>query len=475
MGPSAVLCFLHCMLNRRKLVLFVVLLPGLLVAEQIHLKEGSVLEGTILQQSRTSIQIRTVDGVKTISKDDIRRIDYGKEAKAEQQRKEAERIKEAEKQKEAERAKERERQEELKRETEAKAEEKRAEEQEQRQKLEEAKKTQPVRPEESRLWWIEPTFSTGRGEYRSHLETVYRRYQTGLQILYRDDVYGTYSPEARWNYADGSHRNISLRAGWQDWIIELESKRHRASADFVQYLSTQPHIAGSDTVFDDLFFARVDGIQELSSTARAGYLFYKGKGLNLTAYLGVRTLAGDATFHYAGQSRSLYPDGSEAFDTYLPVPSTISLYGEGPEATFEATRVLGRITISVRVSIFSHDVRSSILEAFIRNDSVSNTFLATGRKDQFTLNGFDFSLRLSYKSVFDIELFLSYSMSRSRGELKKVREIFSLFYSEAFDEWSTFPLDRALISKDLSANVDRYFSGGSDQTIHAGISRRFWF
>lgn len=93
MGPSVVLCFLHYMLNRRKLVLFVVLLPGLLVAEQIHLKDGSVVEGTILQQSRTSIQIRTIDGVKIISKDDIRRIDYGKEAKAEQQRKEAERIK----------------------------------------------------------------------------------------------------------------------------------------------------------------------------------------------------------------------------------------------------------------------------------------------------------------------------------------------------------------------------------------------
>lgn len=296
-----------------------------------------------------------------------------------------------------------------------------------------------------------------------------------MQVLYRDDVYGTYSPEARWSYADGSHRNISLRAGWQDWIIELESKRHRASADFVQYLSTQPHIAGSDTVFDDLFFARVDGIQELSSALRAGYLFYKGKGLNLTAYLGVRTLAGAATFHYAGQSRSLYPDGSEAFDTYLPVPSTVSLYGEGPEATFEATRVLGKMEISARVSIFSHDVRSSIVEAFIRSDGVSDTFLATGRKDQFTVNGFNFSLRLSYKAIFDVELFLMYNLSRSRGELKKVREISSLSYSQDFDEWGALPLERTFISKDLSANVDRYSSGGSDQTIHAGISRRFWF
>lgn len=118
MRPPAVLCFLLHMLNRRRLVFFVVLLPCLLVAGQFYLKEGSVVEGTILQPSRTTIQIRTVDGVKTISKDDIRRIDYGKEAKAERKL-EAERIKEAQRQKEAERAKELEPQEALKREAEA--------------------------------------------------------------------------------------------------------------------------------------------------------------------------------------------------------------------------------------------------------------------------------------------------------------------------------------------------------------------
>lgn len=88
-------------LNCRRPSVFLVFLPGVHFAEQIYLKDGSTLEGINLQQSRTSIQIRTVDGVKTISKDDIKRIDYGKEALSEQQRKEAGRKLEAESIKEA--------------------------------------------------------------------------------------------------------------------------------------------------------------------------------------------------------------------------------------------------------------------------------------------------------------------------------------------------------------------------------------
>lgn len=472
MGPSVVLCFLHYMLNRRKLVLFVVLLPGLLVAEQIHLKDGSVVEGTILQQSRTSIQIRTIDGVKIISKDDIRRIDYGKEAKAEQQRKEAERIKEAERQKEAERAKERERQEELKRETEAKAEEKRAEEQEQRQKLEEAKKTQPEKP---RLRWIEPAVSIGRGQYGSHLETVYRRYQTGLQILFPDDVYGFYSPEARWNHGGDAHRTLSLRAGWKNWVIEFESQKHQASADFFQYQTAQPYIPGGDTVFDYLYYARVDRIKESNSMVRFGYRFFNTENLGLTGLLGERSLSGDATYYYRGQMRSLYPDSSEETDSLNPLPSTLGLFGNGPEVTLESSWTSNRFILVGRASIYVQDIRSRIVEMYIMSDETGDNLSVSGEKHRFRVRGYEYSLRIAYRTLWNVELFVAYHVSQTRWELRRVRELFSVFYNGTFNEWYSLPAEKFLGAKDLSPTLNRHTSGGQVQLIEAGISRRFWF
>lgn len=470
------------MLNRRKLVLFLVLLPGLLVAEQIHLKDGSVVEGTILQQSRTSIQIRTADGVKTIPKDDIRRIDYGKGAKTEQQRKEAESIKEAERQKavqrlkEAERAKELQRQEELKREAEIRAdEERRAKEQEQRQKLEEVKRSQPELREESGQWWIEPSFSIGRGQYRSHLETVYRRYQTGLQILFPDDVYGFYSPEARWNHSGDDHRNLSLRAGWKNWVIEFESQKHQASADFFQYQTAQPYIPGSDTVFDYLYYARVDGIKESNSMLRVGYRFFNTENFGLTGLLGARSLSADATYYYLGQNRSLFPDGSEETDSIDPVPSTVGLFGNGPEVTLESSWTSGRLTLIGRASIYSQDIRSQIVEMYIMSDGTGDNFSASGEKHRFRVRGYDYSLRGSYRTLWNVELFVAYHLSQTRWELRRVRESFSVFYNGTFNEWYSLPPEKFFRAKDLSPALDRHSSGGQVQLIEAGISRRFWF
>jgi len=474
------------MLNFRRLVLFLVLLPGLLVAEQIYLKDGSVVEGTILQQSRTSIQIRTVDGVKTISKDSIRRIDYGKGTEAEQQRKEAERkieaerIKEAERQKEAqrlreaERAKELQRQEELRREAEARAdEEKRAKEQ--KRQLEETKESQSDLPKESGLWWIEPRISIGRGQYRSHLETVHRRYQTGLQILYPDDVYGFYAPEARWNHTGDSHRNLSLRAGWKNWVIEFESQKHQASADFFQYQTAQPYIAGSDTVFDYLYYARVDGIKESNSMLRFGYRFFHRENFGLTGLLGARSLSADAAYYYLGQSRSLFPDGSEQSDSIHPVSSTIGLYGNGPEATLELSWTSNRLTLVGRASIYAQDIRSQIVEMYIMSDGTGDNFSASGEKYRFRVRGYDYSLRASYRTVWNVELFVVCHVSRTRWELRRVRESYSLFYNGTFNEWFSLPAEKSLGAKNLSPALDRHSSGGQVQLIEAGVSRLFWF
>ncbi|MCP5484605.1 MAG: hypothetical protein H7A22_03645 [Spirochaetales bacterium] len=65
--------------KKLRLLLLVFLLPCALMAETIYLKNGGVVNGTIVGQTRTEVRIRTAQGVQVIQKDDIRRIVYGNE------------------------------------------------------------------------------------------------------------------------------------------------------------------------------------------------------------------------------------------------------------------------------------------------------------------------------------------------------------------------------------------------------------
>ena len=56
------------------------------LAETITLKNGGVVRGKIVGQSRTSVRIQTNSGVRTINKSDIRRISYESAADLERQR-----------------------------------------------------------------------------------------------------------------------------------------------------------------------------------------------------------------------------------------------------------------------------------------------------------------------------------------------------------------------------------------------------
>ncbi len=61
----------------RKLVFLAILVPHLLLADTVILKSGQEVDGQIVNQSETTITIRTRQGVQTIGKGNVRRIFYG--------------------------------------------------------------------------------------------------------------------------------------------------------------------------------------------------------------------------------------------------------------------------------------------------------------------------------------------------------------------------------------------------------------
>ncbi len=130
-----------------------------LLAETIYLRDGRVLTGRITNQSRTDITLATPQGVVTIQKDQIRRIQYDNPqqdaAKAEEARRQEELRREQERKLQEERLKEYQRQQELlrqqnekrledeKKQRETQDEKKRADEEKKRLELEKQNKTDP--------------------------------------------------------------------------------------------------------------------------------------------------------------------------------------------------------------------------------------------------------------------------------------------------------------------------------------------
>lgn len=87
--------------------LALMLLPGQLQAETIILKNGQVISGKIVGQSRTQVRIDTGNGVRAVPKTQIRRISYESAAEVRRKQAEAERrrqqkLEEAERQRKAE-------------------------------------------------------------------------------------------------------------------------------------------------------------------------------------------------------------------------------------------------------------------------------------------------------------------------------------------------------------------------------------
>ncbi len=61
----------------RRLVFLAILVPNFLLADTVILKTGQEVDGQIVNQSETTISIRTAQGLQTIGKGNVRRIFYG--------------------------------------------------------------------------------------------------------------------------------------------------------------------------------------------------------------------------------------------------------------------------------------------------------------------------------------------------------------------------------------------------------------
>lgn len=139
-----------------RLTLAVLLFTGpALLAETIYMRDGRVLAGRIVNQSRTDITLQTAQGVLTISKEQIRRIQYDNPqqdaAKAEEARRLEEQRREQERKLQEERLKEYERQQQLQRQQNDQRlleEKKRREEEEAKKRLELEKKEPAKTPDD---------------------------------------------------------------------------------------------------------------------------------------------------------------------------------------------------------------------------------------------------------------------------------------------------------------------------------------
>lgn len=70
-------------------ILIFFLSSGPLFADRILMKSGQVLNGKIIRQSRKDITVRLASGVRTVSKTQVRRVFFGKNADAEMKKEEA--------------------------------------------------------------------------------------------------------------------------------------------------------------------------------------------------------------------------------------------------------------------------------------------------------------------------------------------------------------------------------------------------
>jgi len=114
--------------------------------ERIYLKNGNIIDGEIVQQTMTTIQVRTYKGeLKTINKDDIRRIDFKFDIRKEEERRRQEeqrRLEEERRKQEEQRRLEEERR---KQEEQRRLEEERRKQEEQRRLEEERRKQEEQR------------------------------------------------------------------------------------------------------------------------------------------------------------------------------------------------------------------------------------------------------------------------------------------------------------------------------------------
>ena len=301
----------HRELFRISFFLLILLLPASILADRIILRNGAILTGQIINQNQTSVVIRTRQGVQTVAKSTVARIQYGNFPDPEE-----ERLKEEERRKEAERQ----RQEELRRQQEAerlrKEEQRRKEEEQQNQEQEVSEGQQ----EESESWL--PDFSFSRSIWDPDLGL--HRLQAGLSVgIVNHDWLGV-SPIRVFRQSDSLFSqsqvfiqgDLQPRSGWHSTVdLEYGINRYFVSVQFsvsrqkgeIDYLRAgfqrNLFINNIETVFGNVVEPGVlsnDRMRWEDGRLLFGYQILYGDDIGLDFFLGLNRSLSLADLDYAG-------------------------------------------------------------------------------------------------------------------------------------------------------------------------------
>lgn len=482
------------------------LLSSPLMAERVYLKNGKFVDGSIIQQSRTAVRIRTVDGrTVTLKKDAIRRIDYSYDPQKEAEKLRRKRLlaeqerqrREAQKRAEEERRRKLEEQERQRLEAEKRAEEERRKklEEQERQRLEAQKKAeeerrkallQKIRKKSPRpdgsSWWIEPVISAGKGPFQSVLGTFYwdtiQNFPLVLGLatgLFPDGAPAEINAETEWNYGKPDHFSAGLRAGKGNVWVELDvrsSKTETSSTSSTPSGFTEigvGRITGSPGDITSLKYRyRMVTIEKLSedhNALRTGYRFFNNNRFSASGILGVHQLKANMT--YSGPTiidavtDPTYDAGSNSFG------SELSMVGGGPEIGLEVENRLEIIplVLRARIAFFYMHLNASLQDVqFYYSFSTGDYTTIFQVESQYRNSGGSLTLHAGYQFSTGTELFLEWYGLRSNTIMTQVKHRFSTVENPAQTALATM----------LAPERDRYqANAGKAEIVSIGISQRF--
>lgn len=236
-------------IKRRVLIALIFLfLPLSLLADRITLRDGQIINGRIVNQSRTNVVIRTANGVQNVSKDQIARIQYGEfpDAEADRRRKEEERHRQEELRREAERA----RQAELAEEKEEQREQESRRKEEERRTEEDQEKDPTHSPNKSWFNWIFPDnlphilWDPALGQHRMKVglsigttnntwpgEVSVRSFRQSDALFSQGGIFYQENLKMR----NGAHSSADLEYGYNRYFLVLQGRVSKQNGEAPTY------------------------------------------------------------------------------------------------------------------------------------------------------------------------------------------------------------------------------------------------
>lgn len=443
-------------------VLIQLIHPAAILAERVLMTDGSTVEGTILQQSRTTIQLRSADGrLFTIDKALIRKIEYGPTP---DQRKQQEDARKAEADRKAEEARKAE-------------EEKKAQQQEEARRIreeKEAKRADEERRQRESLpataqarTWLEPYFAVGNGSYRSGAEQIFSmRVKTEdtasiLQAVRTGGSTVTSDSQDEWTYNNTGTGNIGLRGGRNRWLGELDVRTFSAETSF-----GHAHTEANGTSL------RGYGATPLTQTVsllQVGYRFFESGESSVFAIGGMRTSRASASI---GEVGFYYPNfalesvgGGTAILLNLRGPQ-VGLGWNLPLHSWPAI-------LSFRVSLFSMTGTGTIHDLLLTPGGTSTLLTGADAQSRLQHTGEELSLQARYRWKEAVDVFAEIQIFSTTSKIKSTAGSAYIISSSGtpilVPMEAVQPALTAVSGSSQDARAE-YFQG-----LRFGVTRRFEF